>query len=133
MFRTTISFALVFIAGSAAGQAAGPKSSSAEQTAAIDAVRAYVLSSGKSLPAYTATLTVRHTTRPPNAVNDPAIQSSVVEERVSFADGKEAVDQAAGMLPHDFGNLPGMIFDPATGAQLLFDLCPAFLDWVEVG
>jgi hypothetical protein len=123
MLRTTISCALIVLAGSTSGHAANSKGalSPAEQTAAINAVHAYVLSYTKSLPAYTATLTVRHTTRPPNAPNDPSIQSSVAEEHLSFVDGKEAVDQQAGTLPHDFGNLTVIVFDQATGADLRWD------------
>lgn len=117
MLRTTVCGALVLMAGAAPGHAAGP----AEKTAAIDAVRQYVSGYLKSLPNYACTLTVRHTTRPPNAVNDPSIQSTVVEERLSTIDGKENVIPSPGMLPHDFGNLLGMVFDPATGADLRWD------------
>lgn len=123
ILRTTSSCALILFLGSAPDYAANPKGvlSPAEKTAAIDSVRQYVLSYIKSLPNYTCTLTVRHTTRPPNAVNDPSIQSTVVEERLSAVDGKENVAVSPGMLAHDFGNLLGIVFDSATGADLRWD------------
>ncbi len=115
--RKTLSFTLILVASSAFGHAVSSKAA-AEKTALIESVRQYVLGYIETVPGYRCTLTVRHTGRRPNAVNDPSIESNVVEERVAVVDGKETVSQSPGMLAHDFGNLPGMIFAPATGADL---------------
>lgn len=122
--RTTIFCTLVFMAGSALCHAAGPKGGlgPAEQTAVINSVRQYVQGYMKTLANSTCSLTVRHTSRPPNTgEGGPSLQSSVVDEGLRIFDGKEVIDQAPDTLPHDFDNLLSTIFDPATSADLRWD------------
>jgi len=113
MMRATILCALVCMAGNvkAALDPAG-------QTAVIKAVRDYALSYTKSLSDYTGTLTIHHTTRPPNAVNDPSIQTAVIDEQVTFIDGREIADPPIGTLPRQAGDLLRIIFDPESSADL---------------
>jgi len=115
MMRTTICGTLVLLAGCTAGQAA--KLSPAEQTAAINAVREYALRYAK-LPNHMCTLATSHTTRPANAINDPSIERTVLEEKLSFVDGKPAGDRQAGMVQRPVEGLLDVIFEPATAADL---------------
>lgn len=63
----------------------------AEQAGIIQAVRDYALNYTKSLPNFLCTLKTQHVSRPPNAVNNPALAmtSTVIEERLSFVDNRE--------------------------------------------
>jgi hypothetical protein len=134
MLRTTIYFTVILLAGSAPGWAAGSKGalSAAEQTAAIQAVRPYALNYTERLPNYLCTLTTRHTSRPGNAINNPTIRTTTIEEQISFADKKEVrkivrtegSDRDSIVEPlssGEFGNLLALIFDPASGADLKWD------------
>lgn len=134
MVRTTIYCTLILLAGSAPGWAAGSKGalSATEQTAAIKAVREYALNYTERLPNYLCTLTTRHTSRRANAVNDPAIRTTTIEEQISFSGKKEVHkivrtegsdrDSVVGPLSSgEFRNLLAIIFDPASGADLKWD------------
>jgi hypothetical protein len=134
MTRTAISFALLFMTGLAAAQAAPP--TAAEQTAALDAIRQYALSYTKNLPNYMCTQTTREAVfRGVLGPGQPG--SGVIEEQLSFVDNKEirkvtkingvpaspdGPDQLRGASSRgEFGNLLGIIFDPATGADIRFE------------
>lgn len=138
MLRTAIPFTVILMAGAALGQTGKSKGalSPAEQAAAIEAVRQYALSYTKSLPNYTCTLTTTHISRPPNAVNNPSLESTVIEEQLNFVDNKEirtttridgravppdAADKPSGLSKGEFGNLLDIIFDPATGTDLRWE------------
>jgi len=128
MARRAIFCALVFITDGAFGQAPTPT----ERTAAVQAIREYVLSYTKRLPNYICTLTTRETTRPPGS--SPTIRTTVIEEQLSFADSREtrritridgrtvspreAGEQPKEMSEGEFGNLLDIIFEPATGADI---------------
>jgi len=122
--NTTISCALLFITSCAFGQ----------QTAAIDAIREYVLNYTKNLPNYTCTLRTTRTIQQPNAIQ--SLRSTVIEEQLSFVEGKERRRitqinerpasrepdyQPVGMSRGEFGNILDIIFEPATAADLRWD------------
>jgi hypothetical protein len=111
MTRTTITICCALILAGASSNAA---LSPAEQTAAIKAVREYALSYTKSLSDFTCTLTIHHTARPPNAVNDPSIETTVIDEQFTFIDGREIADPPLGTLPRQAGDLLRIIFEPGT-------------------
>lgn len=113
MTRTTVLCALLCIAG---GLNAAP--SAAEQAAAISAVREYALNYTKSLSDYKGALTIHHSTRPPNAVNDPSIQTAVIDEQLTFLDGREIADPPMGTLLRQTGDVLRIIFDPGSPADL---------------
>lgn len=89
----------------------------------VQAVRDYALSYTRGLPKFMCTLTTRHVSRPPNAVNDPALKLTTIEEQLSFVDDKEVRqivkvdgeerDSVRGPLSRgEFGTLLEIIFDP---------------------
>jgi hypothetical protein len=117
MTRTTIA-ATVFCTLILTGAGAKAAPSLAEQTAAIAAVREYALSYMKNLSNYTGTLTLHHTTRPRNAINDPSIQTSVTEEHLSYLDGREIANPAMETLPRQAGDVLRTIFAPETSADI---------------
>jgi hypothetical protein len=138
MLRTTIPCTLILMAGFALGQTGSSKGplSPAEQAAAIDAVREYVLSYTKSLPNYACTLTTRRITSPLNAGNKTPPELTDIEEQLSLVDGKEIrriarIDgrpasaesggRPSGMSFGEFGNVLDTVFEPATGAVLRWD------------
>jgi hypothetical protein len=97
--------------------------------AAIQAIREYALSYSKTLPNFLCTLTTQHVSRPPNAVNNPNIQSAVIVEQLSLLNNKEIrktvkvegadPDSVRGPLSQgEFGTLLLTIFDPARGTHL---------------
>ena len=103
----------------------------AEQAGIIQAVRDYALNYTKSLPNFLCTLKTQHVSRPPNAVNNPALAmtSTVIEERLSFVDNREIreivkvegdqPDSVRGPVSQgEFGTLLLTIFDPAKGTKL---------------
>jgi hypothetical protein len=109
----TICCALILV-GASSKAAPSPT----EQTAVIKAIREYALSYTKSLSDYTGTLTIHHTTRPPNAVNDPSIQTAVIDEQLTFVDGREIADPPLEILPRQALDLLRIIFEPETTADL---------------
>ncbi len=116
MTRTTTTAMCCALLFACASSKAAP--SPAEQTAAINAIREYALSYTKSLSNYTATLTIKHTTLPRNAVNDPSIQTTVTEEQLTFLDGREIANPPLGTLQRQVGDLLRIIFEPETAAEL---------------
>jgi hypothetical protein len=116
MTRTTTTTMCCALLLAAANSKAAP--GPAEQTAAINAVREYALSYIKSLSNYRGTLTIKHTTLPRNAVNDPSIETTVTEEQLTFLDGREIADPPMGTLQRQAGDLLRIIFDPETAADL---------------
>jgi hypothetical protein len=126
--RRAIFCAFLFVTGSAFGQSGN----SAEQKAAIRAVREYALSYTKRLPNYTCTQTTRQTMSRAGRF----LRATDIEEQLSFVDNKEirrvtridgqpvsarAGDQPAEMSWGEFGNLLDVIFEPATGAGLRWE------------
>jgi hypothetical protein len=114
MTRTIMMCCALILAVVSSKAAPGP----AEQTAAINAVREYALSYTKSLSNYTGTLTIKHTTLPRNAVNDPSIQTTVTDEQLTFLDGREIANPPMGTLQRQVGDLLRIIFEPETSADL---------------
>lgn len=111
------------------------KPNTGEQSAVIKAVRDYALSYTKSLPNYTCTLITRGVAAPPNAGNKRTPKLTKTEEQLSFDNGKElrkitringepASEQDADQLREkttgEFGALLDAIFEPATGAGLVW-------------
>ena len=137
LMLATITSTLILVAGYAFGQAGKSKGAlSPEQAAAIEAIRGYALSYEKSLPNYTCTQKTSRISRPPNAVNNPSIQSTNIEEQVSYFDRQEirtitridghavapeAKPNRNGMSQGEFAYLLNIIFEPATGADLHWD------------
>jgi hypothetical protein len=131
----TLTLALISLASPLLAQTG--KLSAGEQSAVIKAVREYALSYTKSLPNYTCTLTTREVANPPNAGNktiEPLLTK--IEEQLSFFNGKEiravtridgrpasadAGDQLKESTKGEFGALLDAIFEPATGAELVWD------------
>jgi hypothetical protein len=131
----TLTLALVSVASPLLAQTAKPNAGG--QSAVIKAVSDYALSYTKSLPNYTCTLTTREVANPPNAGNktiDPVLTK--IEEQLSFFNGKEirritridgrpvsadADDQLKESTRGEFGALLDAVFEPATGADLVWD------------
>jgi hypothetical protein len=139
MERRAISFALIFMAGSALGQAAPSKGflTTAEQATALQAIREYALSYTRNLPDYTCTQITRQTVSREEFGRIPRQMTDLIEEQLSFVDNKEirkvaringipaspdGPDQLRGTSSRgEFGNLLNVIFEPATGADIRFD------------
>lgn len=138
MERTTTICTLILVAGYALGQTGKSNGAlnPAERTATIEAIRGYALSYEKSLPNYTCTQKTSQISRPPNAVNNPSIQTTNNEEQVSYVDRQEirkivrvdghpiapdATPNRRGMSQGEFAYLLNIIFEPATGADLRWD------------
>jgi hypothetical protein len=132
--RRTLTLALVSLASHLFAQTG--KLSPGEQSAVIKAVREYALSYTKSLPNYTCTLTTREVAAPPNAGNQIQPVMTKIEEQLSFLNGKEirkitridgkpaspdAGDQLLETTEGEFGALLDIVFEPATGAELVWD------------
>jgi hypothetical protein len=137
MTRRFISAALIVTAGYACGQTGNSKGrlSPDEQAAAIEAVREYALNYTKGLPNYTCTQTTQQTSRTPNAVNNPVIETTVIEEQLSFIDRQEVrtvtridghsvapdADKRQTRSQGEFAYLLNSIFEPATGSGFRWD------------
>lgn len=122
---------MIFAANGVAGKPAG-----GDHASTIAAVRAYAINYAGRMPKSTCTLITRETTRPRNAVNDPAVQLTTTEQQLTFADGQEhrrvaridaqAIpaaegDQPAGILQREAESILAMIFEPAAGADIRWD------------
>ena len=134
MTRTAISFALLFMTGLAAAQAAPP--SAAEQTTALNAIREYALNYTRNLPNYTCMQTTRQFVIRGTLVRIQP-EAELIEEQLSFVDNKEirkvakingipaspdGPDQLRGTpLRGEFGYLLDIIFKPDTGANIKFE------------
>lgn len=129
----TFSLAVIVCAGPLFAQKDQPGAS--QHSAVINAVRDYALSYTKSLPNYTCTLTTRGVAAPPNAGNTRPPKLTKTEEQLSFDNGKEfrKILRLNGQPPSDediselhestkgeFGALLDAIFEPATGADLVW-------------
>jgi hypothetical protein len=134
--KRTFSCTMILCVGPLLVQAAKGASSDS-QSAAVDAVREYVLGYTKSLPNYTCTITTRHVASSIGIGNTGESTGMIkTEEQLSFVDGKElrtttridgrpAPEDAAAKLKEttqgEFGALLDSIFEPATGADLKWD------------
>lgn len=121
MLRITAQGMLILIAGSFAH--------AADRPTVVAAVRDYAQNYTRRLPNYTCVLATKHTTRRANAVNDPSIETTFIEEQLSFVDQRELRkivktdgalrDAVTGPLSSgEFGNLLAIIADPASGSDL---------------
>lgn len=125
MTRAAAFLFLISLAGSAAGQ----KLTANEQAAALTGVREYARSYTASLPNYTCIQTTQQTL----TAMFTALHTDVIEEQISFVDGREirtiakingrpplASDQPQ-IVPvshGEFGNLLYTIFDPHSGTDI---------------
>lgn len=132
--RQTLLYTLILFTAPLFSQTASPASGAHSQV--IAAVRDYALSYTKSLPNYTCTLTTREVAAPNNAGNTAVIPAlTKIEEQLSFYNGKELrkvtringepaspgdADQLPETTSGEFANLLDAIFEPATGADLVW-------------
>ena len=138
MKRITILVALVFWAGIALAQTAGPKRTStpAEQSAVIEKVRDQALSYTRQLPNYICTQRTRQMIHR-ESLGQLRWGLDLIEEQISFVDNREtrrvlslngrpvaadSPDQQRGTPSRgEFGNLLEVIFDPQVSADLRWD------------
>ena len=128
--RLTICTSLILLAVLAWVAAADPAGARhTGQSAAIEAIRDYALSYTKRLPSFICTLTTRHVTREPNAVNVPHPEMTTLEELISFdgnkevrkivrVEGAQSASVKGPFSQGEFGILLLDIFDPRNGAEL---------------
>jgi len=138
MKRITISIALVFWISTAFGQTGNAKRTltPAEQSAAIEKVRAQALSYTKQLPNYICTQTTREMVGGA-VLGQLRSGGDLIEEQVSFVDNREnrrvvslnghpvaadSPDQQRGTPSRgEFGAILEVVFDPQTSANLKWE------------
>jgi hypothetical protein len=116
----------------AAGTALGEEGLSPEHAAELAAVRMYALDYTQHLPDYTCTQVTKRRTEP--AFHHASV--AVIEEQLTFSNQKESYqvlkfngeraigvehDQMTGVMTGEFGTLLHRIFDPRSGATIVFN------------
>src|SRR5579862_3561836 len=137
MVRIVIFCLVGLMANTALGQSNKSKNaaSASEHASVIEAVREYALAYSEHLPDYTCTQITHEGSRPPNAINNPTVEATVIEEEIAYVgrqeirkllrvDGRPAnagTHKQAGMSQGEFAYLLNIIFEPATGADLRWE------------
>ncbi len=142
MKQCWLCYMILCMAGSALAQTA-PANEATEHAATLDAIRSFAQTYTKRLPNFTATQVLHRDVKPirngGTVFSRSALspQDDVVEEQLSMVGGREVhkitklngkpvpadlADQPLGVFSRgEFGNLLGVLFDPATKASFEWD------------